>query len=285
MKKIVSYIYSHTPPKLKLALGKSKLLKPLRDFAFRKNDSYRELKTVVKKKYKGHSVNFKFYASIQVATKASTKGIENTLLKNSIYILNKTKPNRNKDLKIFDIGANFGFLSLVWASTVASKGKVYSFEPHKEVYKSFLKSITANKLRETIYVENCAVGNANKEVEINMNSASSNMLQTSSAYKSNPSARINMITIDYYIEKNEINDCDLIKIDVDGIELDILKGAKHSIQSFKPIVIVELNGEKEIIDFMQNLGYKVLDMKLKPYKNESPLPPNAFFVPTNQFVH
>ena len=118
-----------------------------------------------------------------------------------------------------------------------------------------------------------------------MNSASSNMLQTSSAYKSNPSARINMITIDYYIEKNEINDCDLIKIDVDGIELDILKGAKHSIQSFKPIVIVELNGEKEIIDFMQNLGYKVLDMKLKPYKNESPLPPNAFFVPTNQFVH
>ena len=80
------------------------------------------------------------------------------------------------------------------------------------------------------------------------------------------------------MKENNIKACDLIKIDVDGIELDILQGAEKCIRNFKPIVIVELNGEQTIIDFMEKLDYNTLNMKLEPIKKNE-LPSNVFFVP------
>jgi hypothetical protein len=88
-----------------------------------------------------------------------------------------------------------------------------------------------------------------------------------------------MITLDSFAKRNEIERCDLVKIDVDGIELDILKGAIQLIEKYKPIFIVETNGNVQILDFFGNIEYQILNMQLKPFQPGNKLPANIFCVP------
>jgi len=87
--KIISKRYSASSPKWKKILGKSKVLEPVRNIIFRKNSTYREISSQVHRKYLDYTVDFTFFASIQVANKAKKRGIENTLLRSSIFLIKK----------------------------------------------------------------------------------------------------------------------------------------------------------------------------------------------------
>lgn len=71
--------------------------------------------------------------------------------------------------------------------------------------------------------------------------------------------KVNCVTIDDYMMKNKIEKINLIKIDVEGHQLNVMKGAKKMLCTFKPKIIVEVNTEierQEIIDFSKEIGYK-----------------------------
>ena len=83
-------------------------------------------------------MNFKFNASIQIASKARHSGIESKLLLNSISLFG----SHASSLTILDIGANFGYLSLVWSQSLCKDGgHVYSFEPNINVFNTFKGSL------------------------------------------------------------------------------------------------------------------------------------------------
>jgi predicted O-methyltransferase YrrM len=172
MSKLKMFLYNLFSKRLKNKLGKSKILAPLRNLFFRTNGTYKEVLVKIKRAYSDYVVQFNFYASIQVANKAKNSGIENTLLNNSFNLL---KSDAN-DKTIFDVGTNFGYLSLVWASTVCENGKVYSFEPHSLLYNSFKKSVKSNQLENSIIAENVAIGNELGTIELNLLSTTSNTL-------------------------------------------------------------------------------------------------------------
>ncbi len=75
---------------------------------------------------------------------------------------------------------------------------------------------------------------------------------------------------------------DLLKIDVDGIEMEILKGAKNLIQNFRPIIIVEVNEEQNIINFLSHHNYTLLNLDLEQH-NLINLNSNIFCVPTKEY--
>jgi tRNA1(Val) A37 N6-methylase TrmN6 len=154
MNQIRMFLYNLFPKRLKNKLGSSKMLTPLRNLFFRTNGTYKEVLAKIKREYSNYLVEFNFYASIQVANKAKNKGIENTLLNNSIALLKSESDDRT----IFDVGTNFGYLSMVWANTVCKKGKVYSFEPHPLLFNSYTKSVKSNNLQDHIVIEKVAVG-------------------------------------------------------------------------------------------------------------------------------
>ena len=277
MNKLRIAFYNLFSQRMKNKLGKSKVLKPFRDTFFRKKGTYREVKSKITRQYLNYNVEFNFFASIQVALKAKERGIENTLLRNSIDLLNKRRVVNN-DYIIFDVGTNFGYLSLVWAKTVCENGKVYSFEPHPNLFKSFVKSINSNQLINHIIPENVAVGKNSGTININTVSTTSNINTFTKINQQVKSSKVDIISLDQYVEKNEIHKCDLIKIDVDGIELDILNGSKNLIKKFKPIFIVETNNDFQIIDFFKQINYEILNMKLEPIVNNE-LPLNIFCIP------
>ena len=88
-----------------------------------------------------------------------------------------------------------------------------------------------------------------------------------------------MTTLDTFVESSNLEQCDLLKIDVDGIELDILEGAIQLIKNFKPIVIIETNENIRILEFIKKFDYTILDMNLNELKETDALPLNIFCVP------
>ena len=126
--------------------------------------------------------------------------------------------------------------------------------------------------------ENVAVGNEIGTIGINLLSTSSNILNLGRKNRDEKKENIDIITLDYYIKNHNITRCDLVKIDVDGIEFEILKGSIELIKKLNPIFVVETNRDTRIIDFFIEQDYTVLNMKLSPIaKGEMPL--NIFCIP------
>lgn len=274
MSKISKHIYELFPPGAKRMLGKIKWLKPVRDLLFRQDGTFRELNVLVERSYGDSDLSFQFFASVQVAVKAQRRGMENSLLRVSLELLDKHYP-KAKDVTIVDVGANFGYLSLVWAQTAARFGRVISFEPHSQIVGSLKKSIAANKLEGVMTVENSAVGFQNGSVRINRAYTSANMDTQGGTVDSR---EVSLNSLDDYFRDHQIDQCHLIKIDVDGRELDVLRGGEQLIKKLRPLLIVESNGDHRIIEFLTTLGYRVFDRHLEPWEPGKPLPPNAFAI-------
>ena len=240
----------------------------------RKDGHYKERTVTINRSYLNYDVNFKLVASVKEASKALNKGVENTMLRNSIELL-RNRQKKSENITVLDVGANFGYLTLVWAKSICQNGTVISFEASPIVYKTLSKSVALNNA-DNIRVENLAVGNDNKAIKLFLNDSTSNVMETED---SGPSEMVNMVRIDDYVSKKALSRCDLIKIDVDGIELDILKGSIDVLNKYKPIFIVETNDDYEIISFFIENNYKILDEKLEVYNDEDRLPPNVYCIP------
>lgn len=274
MSGISKQIYQRFPHRLRKKLGSIKWLKPIRDMLLRTDGTYREIAVLVEREYGGIQLSFKFFASIKVAVKAQKRGMENSLLRLSIDLV-KRRYNTASGITLIDVGANFGYLTLVWAQTLARNGQVISFEPHSRVADSLNRSVLANQLDQTVKIYNMAVGKDRGNVLINMAYGSANMDDQPGAIRSEEVA---LCRLDDYYSENRLGSCHLIKIDVDGRELDVLHGARRLINDFRPIIIIETNNDTGVVKFLTGLGYTVFDRYLTPWKDGDPLPPNAFAI-------
>ena len=91
------------------------------------------------------------------------------------------------------------------------------------------------------------------------------------------SKEVKAITFDSYVEDNDIKKMDFIKIDIEGFELNFLKGAEKSIRKFKPILFMEVDdanlvkqntSARELIRWLENLNqYEIKDVYGKTIKS------------------
>lgn len=272
-------LYKIIPKNWRNTLGSSSVLKPLRDLFFRKSGVYREEIVKVDRNYLDYKVQFKFVASLQIAIKAFERGIENTLITNGIKLLKKYKPEQNESYTVFDVGANFGYLSLVWNQTISKNGSIYAFEPHPIIYNSLQKSVHLNNI-SNLHLINKAVGDKEGEMKLHLSNTTSNTLkEVATKSKATKKVTIEVISIDEFMSTKPNLTIDLLKIDVDGIELKILKGAKNTILKYKPIIIVENNDDYGIHLFLRELDYKIFDMNLIECIDDVLLPENSFAIP------
>lgn len=274
MSKFIYKLYEILPKDLINGLGKSSLLKPVRDKLLRSENNFKSIEVQVSRDYLNYHVEFTFNASIKTAEKAKNRGIENTLLRNSIKLLSVQREFR--DVVVFDIGANFGYLSLVWANSICkNNGTIYSFEPNPSVYVCFRKSVSENHLETIIQHHNFAVGRESGTADFHFAETSSNI---NSDLNQSASNLIKIVSVDDFAEENKIERCDMIKIDVDGIEYDILNGAERTIDKFKPLLIIESNEDKKILDFVFSKNYSIFDMKLNKVNPGDEIPANVFCI-------
>lgn len=280
MNELIAKIYSNTPKFLIKSLRGKHKFRSIKDFLLKKNGQYKKIQVHISRSYHAHDVDFKFIAPIKIALKAKRRGVENTLLRNSFELLSTY--NKDKNTVILDVGANFGFLSMVWGQALsANDGVIYSFEPNPFVSQTFHETIVQNK-RSNIHLSKIAVGDMNGKIDLFYNGASSN-IESKDSMTDKP-VNVEITSLDKFTETKQINRVDMIKIDVDGIEFDILHGAERLLENNKPILIVETNDDGRILDYLRSLGYIILDMKLKKVSENSPIPHNIFGVHDSIYV-
>lgn len=168
---------------------------------------------------------------------------------------------------ILDIGTNIGSTLLQFANLTKEKGMVFGFEPDQINYKECVKNIGLNNLKN-IAVENIGLGNEkgsfNLVVDTETNRGGNRISFNNEPQKT--STIINVERLDDWIINKNITRVDIIKIDVEGFEMNVLKGALETLNKFKPQLFIELDDNnlkqvgsnaKELITFIENMNYSI----------------------------
>ncbi len=181
------------------------------------------------------------------------------------------------DFTIIDIGANVGLMTLQFAELVP-RGKVYSFEPTFYALDRLKKNLGLNPgLAKRVTVINSFVSetsNTNPDIvafsswKVNGERDANDHPVHLGTPKSTEG--VPAISLDDFTEANQLAKIDFIKIDTDGHEYEVLKGAKKAIAKYKPKIIFEIGlyvmDEKNIsfdfyFNYFKGLGYKLMDTK------------------------
>lgn len=140
----------------------------------------------------------------------------------------------------FDIGANFGFYSFFVGPLCGTSGAVHSFEANPLLIQHLLRSAELNKPRANIVVNAVAIGSeSNKTLRL----YDPERIGCSSLYPlewldAGSSVSVPLTTIDDYRRANNINRVDVVKIDIEGAELEAFHGMQETFETCPPWLIV-----------------------------------------------
>ncbi len=189
---------------------------------------------------------------------------------------------KNLDLKssiVIDIGSCIGYYALMLSKKVGNSGKVMAFEPEFKNFDLLQKNIEINKL-QNIKAINSAVGNNNGKSFLSISSSPGQHCISKHANEN----VIKICRLDDFIEKKSYKKIAFVKIDVEGFELEILKGMGNILQNSEKITIqMEYAPQhlddynfnyQEFIDFLSSNNLKVrywnlINNKLLTIKNPS----------------
>lgn len=171
------------------------------------------------------------------------KGIERDIFHYGTYeygTLTIMKEILKKGDTFIDIGANIGLMTLHAAKITGKSGKVLSFEPLSSTYNILNKNIILNNF-QNIKAINIAIGSTNGIVDIFENIAVCR--GAASLIKSNNTKyhhKVDIKRIDNYLKEQNIKNINCIKVDVEGWEIEVLKGATNILSDHSaPICIIE----------------------------------------------
>lgn len=158
-----------------------------------------------------------------------------------------------------DIGSNIGFVGITMAN-MAPRGLVVGFEPDPTNFKRLQENISFNKL-SNIRVHNLGLGehSTQKNMFINLNNRGGNCI-----VEEQSGVEVTIKRLDDFLTGEVFPRIDLVKIDVEGYELKVLKGGKQMLTTYFPILFIEINSGNlkrygdtpvELFQFLKTIGY------------------------------
>jgi len=142
------------------------------------------------------------------------------------------KKNRKEFKTIFDVGANIGEWTKL-ASGIMLEARIYSFEPSRNTFETLLKENFSDKV--SLY--NIGLGERNEIKDFfiyadnsTLNSVFSRNIKNESSKQGARAEKAKFETLDSFCIKNNINNISFLKIDTEGNELSVLKGAEQYIK-------------------------------------------------------
>lgn len=174
------------------------------------------------------------------------------------------KPNDT----VFDIGANIGYTTLLF-SKKCNDGYIYSIEPSKELFKTVEDHLKLNEVTN-VKVLNIGLGEKEKKVQLykvsENNSGMNRVLEEENVPFNSESILIK--TLDDVVKEQGLSKVNAIKIDVEGYEYNILKGAYNTLKESHPTLLIEIDDVNlkeqyssplEIFKFLFDLGYSIFE--------------------------
>lgn len=138
-----------------------------------------------------------------------------------------------------DVGANIGSIAFAAATYVGNTGTIICFEPGFILFQSLSKSVKLNKFKN-FKLFNCGCSNENGYLKWTFDEYNPGNAKLSN---SATDTDVRVVKIDDVIfEDQEVH---FIKIDVEGMELNVLQGAIKIIQNKRPLILIETNTDSE----------------------------------------
>jgi len=158
-----------------------------------------------------------------------------------------------------DIGAHIGKYSIFLSKYFS---KIIAIEPDKNNFNLLSKNIRINKLEDKIFLLNIAILDKEKfvwffEYEDSVKSS----IKKSKIETLIEKYKVRSISLDELVERLgiDVEKIRLIKIDVEGAEFEVIKGAIRTLKNSKPILLIEIKkNEVKILKLLKHLGYKEL---------------------------
>ena len=173
-------------------------------------------------------------------------------------------------LFLIDCGCNFGFYSL-YAASLSEKNEVISIEASKDTLKEFNENLKINNFKNIEILNKAISDQDNKKMEFNESDKDWESSLISTAFNIKKKTYVDSVTIDTVIKKRNINNKLLIlKIDVEGFDLNVLDGAENTIKENKPFIIIEFSkfifkNERFNYNYLKNFleinNYQIYDKK------------------------
>ena len=191
-----------------------------------------------------------------------------------------------------DCGANIGELTLVAANLVGNEGQVFAFEPLAELASQLEHNIAMNRFTNVEVVRKGVAREPGIADFYRAEERFSDGLRNeglgslySNEERSQLAGKIELTTLDGFVEECGLARLDLIKLDIEGGELPALEGARETLKAFRPNLIVELNQEmctaagysiEEAYQFLVSMNYSIYRIgrrgKVEPISASALLP-------------
>lgn len=165
-----------------------------------------------------------------------------------------------------DIGANFGLHTIYAAHLVGKQGLIYAFEPVPENLRLLKHNLYLNNLVERVHVEPVAVSNSSNPT-LEMALPGEGLAVTATLHKKSPnnnSIEVRNVRLDDF-QLADSRPIKLIKIDVEGAEMEVLRGAENFLQKHRPVLLIEVHAyalpdfgtsSAEFTAFLDRFGYR-----------------------------
>lgn len=158
---------------------------------------------------------------------------------------------------VIDVGAYRGYYTAISSVLVGPKGYVYSFEPEPRNFSMLRCVVSVNRLNNVVLLP-FALSDRDGYEHLYISEHPS--MHSIVLRRSSKALQVKSYRLDTLVPK-VIKHVDLIKIDVEGAEMKVLKGSMNTIDKFKPILSIDVNhyeGEfEEVRSFLKAIGYKL----------------------------
>lgn len=159
------------------------------------------------------------------------------------------------EVTVCDIGANIGNHSVFFGKVLQAK-RVLAFEPLPHCYETLCRNLDLNGLSNAL-AYNCMVGAKSGRGDI----ARFNPRNLGgTVFAAAPNGPIPMVALDDLVDAEEMQGLGFIKIDVEGMQMEVLNGAKALIRVFRPVLWIEILGKDKsaaaTMTLMEGLGYR-----------------------------
>jgi FkbM family methyltransferase len=191
---------------------------------------------------------------------ASSLYFFNTLYGDEIKIIKFLIKNFKENDIFYDVGANYGFYTCL-AQEFITEGEIHAFEPNPKIFRLLKENSRLDILKNT-FLNEVALSDKTGETEfydreVNRHSGGSSLIKHPH-FKRYKTIKVKTITLAEYILNHKPPT--IMKIDVEGGEPFVLKGALKLLQECSPTIIIEFIPDdlhREAIDILLNNGYEI----------------------------
>jgi FkbM family methyltransferase len=161
---------------------------------------------------------------------------------------------------VYDVGAHAGFYTLLSSVLVGPRGRVVAFEPLQQNLAYLNEHLRLNRIKNVTVID-AAVSDGSGTASFKAGP------QTyTGRLESGGDAVVRTVSLDQLMHSGDIPPPDLLKVDVEGSELRVLKGARYILTTARPIIFLETHGRQmheACVALLDSSGYRYSPIEAK----------------------